>query len=53
MRDSDKRTTSKLHEGLTLTTQRLLEHKRSTDGTLIVADDNGNIQAVQARDIEL
>ena len=53
MSDSDKITTDKLHEGLNLTTQRLLEHKKSTDGTFIIADEQGNVQAVPAKDVEL
>jgi len=51
MGDSDNYTTDKLHEGLDLTAQRLLEHKKLADGTFIVADDKGNVHAVPARDV--
>lgn len=53
MIDSDAITTDKLHEGLDLTAQRLLEHKKIADGTFIVADEHGNVHAVPARDIQL
>ena len=53
MIDSDSLTTDKLHEGLDLTAQRLLENKKINDGTLIIADDEGNVQAVPAREIHI
>ena len=42
----------KIEEGLKLSFQRLLEKEKARDGYLVIADKDGNIVHVRARDWE-